>query len=71
MPGKRKMTANRAATELAKIAVAHLSKFSEEEQEARLAGAERLVAKVCRVDTVRKPSSSVRTPRSRAAVRVR
>lgn len=53
MREKKNMTANQAANELAKIALKSLSRFSEEEQEARIRAAERRVAKACR-----KPSSS-------------
>jgi hypothetical protein len=71
VPKKKKLTADRAAGRLAKIAMAHLAVFSEEEQEARISSAERLVANVPRAGNPRKSSSNLHTRRNRAAARAR
>jgi hypothetical protein len=71
VPKKKKLTADQAASRLAKIAMARLAAFSEEEQEARISAAERLVANASRADNPRKSSSNLRTRRNRAAARAR
>jgi hypothetical protein len=71
VPKKKKLTLDQAASRLAKIAMARLADFSEEEQEARISAAERLVANASRVGTPRKSSSNLRTLRNRAVARSR
>jgi hypothetical protein len=65
MPKKRIDSASKTAEKLAAIALRHLSKYSEEEQEERISRAEKLVATAARVGTSRTPSSTPRTRKTR------
>lgn len=71
MARKKKVSAEKVAGELAEIAVRHLSRFSEEEQEERILAAEKLLANAVPVGSRRTSSSMPRTRRTRVSVRSR
>jgi hypothetical protein len=71
MARKKRPSAEQLIEELAEIAVRNLSRFSEEEQERRILAAEKLLATASRAGSPRTSSSTLRTRRTRAAVRSR
>ena len=71
MAKKKKTNAERVAAKLAAIALGRLSNFSEEEQQKRMAVAERRVASDVRAGSRRTPSGTPRTRKNRVSVRGR
>ena len=66
-----KKTAEKVAEELAEVALARLSSFSEEEQTQRIATAEKRLASASRAGSPRTASSTARTRRNRVSARGR
>jgi hypothetical protein len=68
---KKKDDAQKVAGKLAALALTRLKNFSEEEQEERIAAAERRLASALRAGSPRTSSSTARTRKNRVSARGR